>query len=173
MKPKKNSELQMTITPGAVLKCPHCARESSLSVYDGDTIPMREAMPDAKVVAGGLALSKDGHCFYAHLSGCLCQVCGGRCYTVDLNVVDGSEVSRDWAAHISGSTEKRKNLVATLPSLRAAAVCRGTGLWNGRGPKPTILNITASGRLLHGHQAKVQTASRAARAVRSGKTRRR
>lgn len=119
----KNNEFRMTITPGAVPKCPHCGRENTLSIYDGDTIPMREAMPEAKVVAGGLALSKDAYCFYACLNAGVCRVCGAGCYTVDLNVAKRPEVSRDWADAyfwLNGDTEE--------PYFRSTVTSRGGGL---------------------------------------------
>lgn len=123
MKPATNGEFQIKMTPGAVLKCPSCGGENTLSIYDGDTVPMHETMPDANTVAGGLALSKDGYCFYACLNACVCRACGAGCHIVDLRVVKAHEVSQDWAdAHfwLNGPIGE--------PDIRFTAVCRGAGL---------------------------------------------
>jgi hypothetical protein len=131
MKPK-SKEFQVTITPGAVLACPHCGSKDTLSVHDGDTIEMHAAMPDAKSVAGGLALSKDGHCFYAHLNACVCGACRTACYTVGLEMVDSDEVSREWADAyfwLNGETAE--------PYFSFTAVCHGAGL-----PRHWTLELT-------------------------------
>jgi hypothetical protein len=132
----KSQEFRMKLTLGAVLICPHCRRENSLSVYDGDSIPMHEVMPDAETTAGGLALSKDGHCFYACLNACACQSCGAGCHIVDLHIVKThSEISRDWAEHyfwLNGPAEE--------PDFSFTASCRGGGL-----PKRCTVEFTETG----------------------------
>ena len=122
MKPKSN-EFQMKITPGASLKCPRCGRKDTLSIYDGDSLPAHVSMRDAKTVAGGLAGSKDGHCFYDCLNACVCRACGTGCHIVDLHIVDNPEVSKDWASvhfWLNGEPDK--------PYREFTVDCRGGGL---------------------------------------------
>jgi hypothetical protein len=128
----ESKEFQLKITPGSELVCPRCGREDGLSVYDGDTIPMHEAMPDAKAVADGLALSKDGHSFYACLNACVCLSCGAGCHVVVLNIIRDDEVSRDWASAyfwLNGDIAE--------PFFRCTISCRGGGL-----PKRCTLEAT-------------------------------
>jgi hypothetical protein len=129
----KSEEFQLKITPGAFLKCPRCGGENGLSLYDGDTIPLHEAMPDARDVADGLALAQDGHCFYACLNACVCRACGAGCYIVDLQVVKADEVSQDWA-----DTHFWLNGPGVKPHFHFTATCRGAGLpqrWTGEWTK--------------------------------------
>ena len=76
-------------------KCAVCGKEETLSHQDGDTV--NPNIPGAETVAGGLALSANGHCYYASLNVYLCKACGGQCYIVDLCTLNAPEISQDWA----------------------------------------------------------------------------
>jgi hypothetical protein len=90
-------ETKLDLKPGGALKCPGCRREKALSVQDGDTIPMRNQIPGARVIARGLALSSGRHCFSADLDLCICGECKAQSYLVKLEVVAAPEVSYEWA----------------------------------------------------------------------------
>lgn len=63
---------KLRLTPGApVMKCLKCHREGTVESVDGDTL----AIPDAKIIAGGLAGSSGGYCFHALINFCSCTRC--------------------------------------------------------------------------------------------------
>lgn len=76
-------------------KCAVCGKEETLNHQDGDTV--NPNITGAETVAGGLALSANGHCYYASLNVYLCTACGGQCYIVDLCTLNAPEISEDWA----------------------------------------------------------------------------
>jgi hypothetical protein len=94
---EKHMATKLDLKPAAALKCPGCGRKKALSVQDGDTIPMRNLIPETRLIAGGLALSNGGHCFYANLDLCVCGKCKAQSYLVNLEVVAAPEVSYEWA----------------------------------------------------------------------------
>jgi hypothetical protein len=61
MKPKKTTELRMKLAPRTTLKCPHCGCGDTLRVYDGDTIPMNETMPEAASCRASLGAARPAH----------------------------------------------------------------------------------------------------------------
>ena len=46
---------KLDLKPAAALKCSGCGRKNALSGQDGDTIHMRNQIPDTKLIARGLA----------------------------------------------------------------------------------------------------------------------
>ena len=91
-------ERELHLTADVEIVCPSCGdRESPLGILDGATLPTENAIPGAKPVADGLALSRDGHCFIASLDLHECGNCNARCYFVKLAVVNCPEVSAAWA----------------------------------------------------------------------------
>jgi len=92
-------ETKLDLTPGAdaltLWRCPGCG--CPFTVRGSDTVQTGEAIPESLTVAGGLARSKDGLCYYAALDLCSCDKCKAACYLVRLDVVNAPEVSEEWA----------------------------------------------------------------------------
>jgi hypothetical protein len=84
--------------PGAKpMRCPKCSRKID-RFLDGDSISVRRVLPEARVVAGGMALSDGGHCFSASLNLAVCERCERESYVVQIDEVDRPDISEDWAS---------------------------------------------------------------------------
>lgn len=134
----KSKEFQLKITPGAALICPRCRKHNSVRLYDGDSIPMCEVMPDAKVIAGGRALSKDRHSFSGDLNAGVCGYCGAKCYVVQVDVVDQPNITEDFADRYFCH-----NGEAEAPFVSFTVTCQGAGL-----PKRWTMEFTESGEIV-------------------------
>src|SRR5450755_4673973 len=94
----ETAPLPLEFRPGSLpLTCPHCGKENTLSIPDGDSIHVGYVLPKCRAVADGRALSQDGYCFSPDLNLCVCDDCNGESYIVQLDMVNAAEVSMEWA----------------------------------------------------------------------------